>query len=60
VCSLDNFDLLISGSVSNTLEEQGIADSSDIPAGAGKGNKESYLNKKLLTCPFSSILTAPS
>ena len=30
VCYLDNFDRPISGSVSNTLEKQGIADASDI------------------------------
>jgi len=47
VCSLDNFDRLFSGSVNNTLEKQGIADASDIPAGAGKGIKESNLNKKV-------------
>ncbi len=40
MCSLDNFDRLISGSVSNTLEEQGIADASDIPPGGGKEAKE--------------------
>jgi hypothetical protein len=50
VCSLDNFDLLISGRVSNTLEKQGIADASDIPAGAGKGNKESNPDKKTTPC----------
>jgi hypothetical protein len=33
VCSLDNFDRLISGSVSNTLEKQGIADVNDRPTG---------------------------
>jgi hypothetical protein len=36
---LDNFDRLISGSVSNTLEKQEIADPSDIPPGGGKGNR---------------------
>ena len=38
MCSLDNFDRLFSGSVSNTLERQGIAYASDIPRGRGKGN----------------------
>jgi hypothetical protein len=46
VCSLDNFNRLFSGSVSNTLERQGIADASGVPRGRGKGNTKSNLNKK--------------
>ena len=46
MCSLNNFDRLISGSVSNTLEKQGIADASDIPRGRGKGNKDSDPDRK--------------
>ena len=39
VCSLDNFNRLISGNVSNTLEKQGIADAPDIPRGRANGNR---------------------
>ena len=48
MCSLDNFARLLSGSVSNTIEQQGIADPSDLPRGRGTGNKPSNFNKKTI------------
>jgi hypothetical protein len=46
--------LRVSGSVSITLEQQGIADPSDIPRGRGKENKESIFKNPPLAFPLTN------